>query len=524
MKLFQRLMLAGFFIACFSFPSASQYTNILIDDEGSPNEPSIWINPANPMNIIAGANLNNAYTSFDGGLTWQKQTLTSSYSVWGDPCIMSDSLGHIYFYHLSNPPFGNWIDRIVCQKSTDGGLTWNDGSFTGLNGTKAQDKEWAVIDPATQTIYMTWTQFDSYGSSSGGDSSVILFSKSTDMGMSWSTPVRINQLAGDCIDSDNTSEGAVPAVGPNGEVYVCWSNRDTLFFDRSTDGGVTWLDEDIFLSTQPGGWDYSIEGIYRSNGLPVTKCDLSGGPNHGTIYVNWSDQRNGANNTDVFLAKSTNGGLTWTAPVKVNDDNTERQQFFTWMDVDQKTGVLYFIFYDRRNYDDKKTDVYLAYSTDGGTTFVNQLLSETSFSPKSFVFFGDYTNISAFNGKVAPIWARMDGDNTSVWTAQVDFATLSETDMQTKAGDFSIEQNFPNPFTAATQIKINVNTPGFYTLTLYDLMGRRLFDFFTDQWLTGKEVVVELNADHAGLTQNTYLYALNKGNEVVMKKFIVVAE
>ena len=62
----------------------------------------------------------------------------------------------------------------------------------------------------------------------------------------------------------------------------------------------------------PGGWDYDIPGINRCNGLPITVCDLSGGSNHGTIYINWTDQRNGTDDTDVWLAKSTDGGDTWT--------------------------------------------------------------------------------------------------------------------------------------------------------------------------------------------------------------------
>lgn len=50
----------------------------------------------------------------------------------------------------------------------------------------------------------------------------------------------VSDQAGDCIDSDNTDEGAVPAVGPNGEVYLSWSGPQGIMFDKSTDGGVTW--------------------------------------------------------------------------------------------------------------------------------------------------------------------------------------------------------------------------------------------------------------------------------------------
>jgi BNR/Asp-box repeat len=335
---------------CFAFSfyihATGQHTNVLISNTGFPEEPSICINPKNTQELVAGANIDHVYYSHNGGETWTKNTLTCSWGVWGDPVIGIDTTGAFYFLHLSNPPTsGNWIDRIIAQKSTDGGVTWNNGSFMGLNGSKAQDKHWIATDWKTNHLYVTWTQFDKYGSALATDSSNILFSKSVDGGASWSAAKRINKLAGDCVDSDLTAEGAMPCVGPNGEVYVAWSNRNKLWFDRSTDGGNTWLSEDIFVGDQPGGWDYSIAGIDRANGLPVTSCDTSGGAYHGTIYINWSDQRNGASNTDIWLSKSTDGGNTWSAAVKVNDDATTRQQFFTWMAIDQKTGWLWFVFY-----------------------------------------------------------------------------------------------------------------------------------------------------------------------------------
>lgn len=519
-----RFIFLNLLLCSITLPVLAQYVNVHVDDSGDPNEPSIFINPKNTQNLVAGANISFCYRSFDGGLTWDKQSLTSSYGVWGDPCILADTAGNFYFFHLSNPPSGNWIDRIVCQKSTDGGITWNDGSYMGLNGTKAQDKEWAVFDPGSQTIYVTWTQFDEYGTSNSNDSSVIMFSKSTDFGATWSPALRINKLAGDCIDSDNTAEGAVPAVGPDGEVYVCWSNRDTLFFDRSTDGGNTWMNDDVVVSNQPGGWDYPIPGIYRSNGLPVTKCDLSGGDYHGTIYINWTDQRNGLDNTDVFIAKSTDGGFTWSDPVMVNDDTSNNHQFFTWMDVDQKTGIIYVIFYDRRNYEDKRTDVYMAYSEDGGVTFINEKISEESFTPKSQVFFGDYTNISAYNGKVAPIWARMDGVSMSVWTAIIDFPTSNADGVPFSSDSLLLGQNFPNPFSHQTTIEFSIRESGNYSMSVFDMSGRKMMNVFKNMRMEAGMEQVTIDAAKAGLENGSYYYTLEKDNVVVTKKLIVLHE
>lgn len=499
-----------------------QFTNILIDDNGGPEEPSIWINQKNTQNIVAGANLNFIYHSNDGGWTWQKQAMTSDYGVWGDPCIVSDTMGNFYFFHLSNPPNGNWIDRIVCQKSTDGGSSWSNGSFTGLNGAHAQDKEWAIFDPHTQNIYVTWTQFDAYGSAQPTDSSIILFSKSTDLGATWSTPKRINKVAGNCLDGDETTEGAVPAIGEDGEIYVSWSFNDAIYFDRSSDEGDTWLDEDIIATTQPGGWDYAIPGLFRCNGLPVTKCDLSNSAWHGTIYLNWSDQRNGLQNTDIFFAKSIDGGDTWSDPVKVNDDFTQTNQFLTWMDVDQTNGAIYVVFYDRRYHTGESTDVFLAYSHDGGTTFTNVKISDSSFIPNPSTFLGDYTNISAYDGKIVPIWTRIDASQSSLWTAQIDMTTVSEPAALSNAKHFVLYQNDPNPFSETTTIEMNIGESGYYTLTLFDLMGRKVADLLSNQFLKEGPEKVILNAKQLGLFETTYYYSLRAGNEMTTKQLVFI--
>lgn len=404
----------------------AQFQNYRVSSQSStsPEEVTIAINPVNPNYLLAGANIRFVYRSTDGGYTWSQDNMSSSHGVWGDPVIVYDVNGHAYYGHLSNPPSpGYWIDRIVVQKTTDNGLTWSDGVGVGFNPpNRNQDKEWLAVDftnsPFRNNIYMSWTEFDSYGSSNPNDSSRILFSRSTNSGLTWMTPVKISDKSGDCIDEDNTVEGAVPAVGPNGEVYVAWAGPLGIMFDRSFDGGITW-GNDIFVSNMPGGWDLTIPGIYRCNGLPITACDISNSPYRGNIYVNWTDQRNGINNTDVFLARSTDGGSTWSQPIKVNQDNSNRHQFFTWMTIDQSNGNLYFVYYDRRDYSDNKTDVYIARSSDGGNTFTEYKVSTSSFSPVMSVFFGDYITIAAHNGRIHPIWTRMDGTALSVWTAVI---------------------------------------------------------------------------------------------------------
>ncbi len=377
-------------------------------------EPSISISPTNPDNIVAGAVLDGVFYSEDGGLTWQVDTLVSSYGVWGDPVLISDTAGHHYYLHLSDPTGRNWsseeiLDRIVIQKSVDGGKTWSNGTYTGMFHPKDQDKHWAVVDPRTNAIYVTWTQFDDYGSESPKDSSNILFAASLDGGQTWSDPLVINDIPGNCLDGDSTTEGAVPAVGPDGTIYVTWANQSKLFFDKSHDGGKTWMAEDKIIAQQSGGWDIDIPGVQRANGMPVTICDTA-----GNLFVNWVDDREG--NYDVWLIKSTDGGESWTEPAKINKDTGDADQFFSWICVDPTSNYLYAVYYDRRELDEYETHVYLARSYDQGESWQEMQLTVKPFKTNPLIFFGDYNHISAYGGRVRPIWTMIKGLKMGVWT------------------------------------------------------------------------------------------------------------
>lgn len=323
------------------------------------------------------------------------------------------------------------------------------------------------------------------------------------------------------MDSDLTAEGAVPAAGPNGEVFVAWSNRNKIWFDRSTNGGETWLADDIFVSDQPGGWDYAIPGIYRANGLPVTVCDTSGGPYHGAIYINWTDQRNGEQDTDVWLAKSTDGGNSWSAPLRVNNDATDRQQFFTWMTVDQTTGWLWFVFYDRRHYSDNRTDVYMAVSKDGGATFHNFKVSESPFSPSEAYFFGDYTNVSALNNMVRPVWTRLEDNNLSVWTALVNPDVLVATqEPENAAAFFSLENPYPNPTSDATGFSFRLHRRSLISLSLVDLQGSARARLIDREWREAGKYLEKTAPAALGISSGTYFLVLEVDGVIARRKVV----
>lgn len=390
----------------------------------APCEPTISINPSDDTNLVAGSVLNNVYVSNDSGITWHKSKLSSTYGVYGDPVIRFTNNGNVLYSHLSNPAgrayaSPEFLDRIVIQKSRDNGISWDNGSFAAANQQKDHDKQWLYVSP-DGTILMGWTEFDKYGSKDTSDRSRILFSSSVDEGSTWKDAVIISGAEGDCLDGDGTTEGAHPVVGTDGTYYMVWGHDNQLLLDKSLDKGKTWQKKDEVLVSQPGGWSYEIPGIDRCNGMPVMDCDHSKSAYRGNLYVSWSDQRNGADDTDIWIMVSSDNAKTWSLPRRVNNDGPGKHQFFSWMDIDQTTGYIYIVFYDRRNHTDNHTDVYLAYSSDGGQHFENIKISETPFLPEPYLFFGDYNDISAWKGKIRPIWTRQDKEVLSVQTAILD--------------------------------------------------------------------------------------------------------
>ncbi len=502
-----------------SFQLFAQYQNIQVGgaiNAYEPEEPSIVINPNNTDHILIGSNTDNYYYSMDGGLTWQHGVLTSSYGVNSDPCVLVDDNGYYYYFHLVND-----LSRVVCQKTTSLGGSWSNGSYTGLNFPKDNDKEWATINRSNGHLYVTWAQFDEHGSTNPQDSSEIQLSSSIDGGLNWSPPVVVSDRKGDAQGSNYTDHAPMPAVGPNNEVYVTWMSPDGLMFDKSTNGGQTWLPNDINVTGFHINWLlFNLPGIPITPGFPIINCDLSQGIYNGNIYICWTDQRSGYNDTDVWIAKSTDGGSSWSVPIRVNDDPAGSHQFSAWMTIDQTNGYLYFIFYDRRNYSNSQTDVYMAISKDGGNTFTNLLISDSPFVPTASDFIGHYNSISAHNNIIRPVWARVDNHQLSLWTALVDIELdIEENSQIVFPADFEITSIYPNPFNPATVINYKLFKGGHVILSVYNSLGQQVMTLVDEHQFIGKH---KYNWSAENLTSGVYFIRLQFGSQTKTQKAILM--
>src|ERR1044071_1040239 len=239
--------------------SAQQVVRITEPDAINPAEVTIAINPKNPDNMIAASfQTGNPpkpragsyhYVTFDGGKTWKTvSTPNPKNLVQGDDVLAFSNDGVAYHAHLSFD--GIRLARpvraengMIVNVSKDGGNTWSNGTGA-VNHVNTvipfEDKPGLIVDNAPGSRfksqgYLAWTRFDVYGSADPEHHSQIYFSRSTDQGQTFTMPIRISDTGGDCLDGDNTVEGAVPAVGPNGEVYVVWAGPLGLVFDKSLD-------------------------------------------------------------------------------------------------------------------------------------------------------------------------------------------------------------------------------------------------------------------------------------------------
>ena len=390
-------------------PQAQVFT--LTPTPGPFTEPGIAVNPVNPQEVVAVFQ-DNAHAAYsrDAGRTWQaaEGVEAKNYRISGDVSVTFDNQGHAVICYIAFDKLGTsnyWAhgatrNGIFVRRSLDGGKTWEADHIPVAEqptepGIPFEDKPYIVADNTKSrfagNLYIGWTRWRLT------DSQMVL-SRSTDDGKTWSKPIEIDAHPGLPRDDNGAAEGFDGVVAPDGTLYAIWSQDDEIMLTTSRDGGKSFSRARAIIHTAP--IMFAVETLQRANGFPQIAID----PKSKHLYVTWSDYRNG--DLDVFLATSSDGGEHWDAPVRVNNDPVHdgAEQFFQWLAVDPTDGSVDVLFYDRRGDPlGKKQIVVLARSTDGGRSFANYAWTDEPFEA-SGVFFGDYTGLAAYGGRVYGVW------------------------------------------------------------------------------------------------------------------------
>lgn len=383
------------------------------------NEPSIAINPRNPAQIVGVyQGPARAVFSTDSGKTFTtgEGTVPSDWRSAGDVSTTFDDKGYAYlsylvFDHLGTNSYwrhGAGRNGIYVRRSPDGGKTWEKDAIpvyawpTG-NEPNMQYEDMPRIfadnnprSPHAGSLYEGWIEWQL-------DKSIMLFSRSTDQGRTWSKPIRISTQAGFPRDDNGDVVGFLGTVSPDGTIYATWNWGTNIVMATSSDGGKSFTPSRVVQQVGPPyfGGTGAVPGLGRVFGFPQV-----GVYGNNTVYLSWTDFRNG--DIDPFVAVSHDKGQTWSAPVRATTDSLHsgRDQFFQFLAVDPSNGDVYVQFYDRRDDPaDLRSAMTLARSTDGGRTFTNYVWSDSSFEGRN-AFLGDYTWLTARDGRVYGIWAE----------------------------------------------------------------------------------------------------------------------
>lgn len=391
------------------------------------NEPAVAVDPLNGQRIVIGANdyrgddvEARSYWSHDGGQTWNDSAPVTDPGrdfrggeARGDPSLGWDRNGNVFFGFIAFDRDVNDQGGIYVAKSTDGGQTYASVAEVIANTlSEGHDKSYLTADattgPFSGRVYISWTRFS-------GINADILFARSTDGGLTFTTlanPINVCRF----------NQGSIPVVGPGGEVYVFWEEfagrsgcSDRIVGVKSTDGGVTFGSpfevSDIVEVPEP-----LDNSEFRTATFPAAAVS----PADGTVYVVWNDNRKG--NADIMLSRSTDGGMKWTSPRRVND-NAKNDQFFPWVAV-MPDGKVVVNWWDRR--DDPDNTVfhhYLAVSTDGAKRFgrARRVSTVPSSGAVDFdgEFIGDYGGVAVSATYIFPVWVDTRNGNQDIFTARV---------------------------------------------------------------------------------------------------------
>ena len=436
------------------------------------NETAIAADPANPAHLVGGSNdselpPNGAsgsaksvlgyYTSFDGGATWLNgQVPSGSFTQTSDPSVVFDTSGRVYIgavafdLGLGGLALGG---AIQVSTSTDGGRTFAAPSVVERSNSPTifEDKPYLVADdnaasPFAGSVYVTWTRFHfADRAATQFLESPIFFSTSHDGGKTWSTPKEISGVnpavctfSGTALPNDGScreDQFSSPVVAPDGTIYVAFENdqavndgqfRNQYLVVKSADGGATWsapIRASDVLTDGASDYPINVQGrqtLSNSQFRVNSAGSLAIDPTSGSLFVTWSDNRNGtasSTNTDVFVAGSTDGGTTWSRPAAVS--RAANDQFYPWAAV-APDGTLEVVYFDR-SYDsaNSRYGVTLAKLAPGTHSFTRQRVDTGLSDPNharwfsgatngETTFLGDYNGLAIGSDGVAhPFWTDM---------------------------------------------------------------------------------------------------------------------
>jgi hypothetical protein len=350
--------------------------NILGD---AANECSISVDPTNGSKMtIAWRQFNDVTSNFrqagwgyttNGGTNWTFPGVLENNVFRSDPVTNSNEIGQFFYLSLQS----DINTSFFCDdlwRSTNGGQSWS--LLSGERGGGGGDKQWFTIDKTNGPGHGFQYQSDDGINCSGGG---VEFQRSTNGGVTWQNPIVVPH--GPVYGTLDVDTNGNLYIGGEGSTFYCVRSSNaqigtqTPTFDRSTavnmggfigSGGIN-----------PAGLD----------GMVFLAVDRSGTATNNNIYMLASVVPSGRSTTDVMFVRSTDGGVTFSAPHKINDDpvNPNKWHWFGTMSV-APNGRIDSVWYDTRNAaNNTDSQLFYSWSIDGGVTWAPNVAVSNAFNP-----------------------------------------------------------------------------------------------------------------------------------------------
>lgn len=439
-------------------PRAVRQATVSHDQFLAHSEPALAENPRNPNNLLAGSkmftDINHyrfgigTYYSTDGGRSWHDNGLLPGLDAYKNGLVSDVSIafgpgGTAYVCVLVWDGAGT--SGIDVLRSRDGGKTFDPPVqvYTDTTGAVFNDKPWIAVDtsrgPHRGTVYVAWNA-DGSGTAEDPDAAMhnhaagpegpdgIAVARSTDYGKTFSDPTVVAPF-----DADHFYLGAVPAVAPDGRLYIPFIAIDGsgtskgIAMVRSSDGGRSFTPVRVVQKDVVALPDHLPNGTFRNTTMP----SFAVSPRGGALVLAWADYRN--RDADIMTSTSTDRGNTWSAPVRVNHDPVgDGKDQFQPAIAAAPNGTFTCAWFDRRfDPGNRLIDEVVAQSANDGRGWGHVIrVTKHSWDPAigaprpegspRNTFIGDYQALAADNGTVHPLWNdTQNGASQEIRTASI---------------------------------------------------------------------------------------------------------
>jgi hypothetical protein len=416
----------------------------------SRSESDIRINYWNPSKIIAASNniggsgTQGMYYSTDGGVTWGQTSLSlaSGDSFHSDPTVDWSSDGTAWSTTMG---INGSVLKVQSYKSTNGGATWTfDGTISGTQTNTDKQMQWidhSASSPFANNNYVIWH-----------NGNPAFMNRRTSTG--WGAPIQVSGA-----ETTGTAIGADVKTNSAGDVFGFYPDTGSrgIYVVKSTNGGTSYSTP-VKIVTTYDSYDIGVPsfssrrilvyvsgGTYRNgttNNVYALWTDLSGDSGCTAAANEPGTSATSACKTRIWFSRSTDGGATWSARTKINNQSGLNDQFNPFIAVDETNGNLGAIYYDTVNdAGRKKVDLYYQLSTDGGVTWeaavkvTTAMTDETVAGADSGNQFGDYNSISGYGNAFFPSWTdRRNNAKEEIWTAKISTSSTPTFSISGNAG------------------------------------------------------------------------------------------